>query len=63
MEAVNSPSHPFRPALIAGGLALFGWAWSISDVGIPDVLWLVTVALTLVFLVALAIGAVRHARA
>ena len=45
-----------------GALALAGWIWSLSNVHIPGALWLVTVALTLVFIVLLAYGVVRRAR-
>ena len=47
---------------IVGALALAGWAWSFSNVHIPDVLWFATVALTLVFVGLLAYGLVARSR-
>ena len=62
METTNS--QPNRILAAVGLLVLTGWAWSLSNVAIPDVLWLVTVALTLVFiglLVAAGVRRMRHA--
>jgi hypothetical protein len=49
-------------AAIAGALAVAGWIWALSDEGMPDALWLVTVALT-VIAIALAIYAAVRGRA
>ena len=60
MEAVNS--QPNRVLAAVGLLVLVGWAWSLSNVAIPDVLWFVNMALTLVFIGLLVAAAVRLAR-
>ena len=54
MEAVNSNRVLAAIAL----LVLTGWAWALSNAGMPDAVWLVNAALTIVLaglLVALAI--------
>ena len=33
---------------IAAALAVVGWIWALSDEGMPDALWLLTVALTII---------------
>jgi hypothetical protein len=48
-------------AAIAGALAVAGWIWALSNADMPDVLWLLTVALT-VIAIALAIYAVVRGR-
>ena len=48
-------------AAIAGVLAVAGWIWAFSNANMPDVLWLLTVLLTLVA-VALAIYAMVRGR-
>ena len=60
METTNS--QPNRILAAIGLLVLVGWAWSLSNVGIPDVVWLANAALTVVFLVLLAVAAVRLMR-
>jgi hypothetical protein len=60
MEAVDSQRS--RVLAAVGVLALTGWAWSLSDVAIPGVLWLVTVVLTLVFICMLAVAGVHRMR-
>jgi hypothetical protein len=45
----NSTLH--RTVKIVAAVALAGWIWAFSNVGMPDALWLVTVALTLVAIV------------
>jgi hypothetical protein len=49
-------------AAIAGALAVAGWIWALSNADMPDVLWLLTVALTVIAIV-LAIYAVVRGRA
>lgn len=56
MEAVNSNRVLAAIAL----LVLTGWAWALSNVGMPDAVWLVNAALTLVLVVLLAALAVRR---
>ena len=35
-------------AAVAAVLAVAGWIWALSDAGMPDALWLLTVALTII---------------
>jgi len=49
-------------AAIAGALAVGGWIWAFSNADMPDVLWLLTVALT-VIAIGLAIYAAVQGRA
>ena len=35
-------------AAAAAVLAVAGWVWALSDAGMPDALWLLTVALTVI---------------
>ncbi len=35
-------------AAIAGALAVAGWIWAFSNADMPDVLWLLTVTLTVI---------------
>jgi hypothetical protein len=49
-------------AAIAGAIAVAGWIWALSNADMPDVLWLMTVALTVV-VIALVIYAVVRGRA
>lgn len=54
-----------RPNRLLAGVGLLvatGWAWSLSNVSIPDVLWLVNMGLTLVFVGLLAVTLVRRVR-
>lgn len=60
MEAADS--RPNRILAAVGLLVLAGWLWALSNVGMPDALWLANVALTLVFLGLLAATMVRRAR-
>jgi hypothetical protein len=60
VETANS--QPNRILAAVGLLVLVGWAWSLSNVGIPDVVWLANAALTIVFLVLLALAGVRLLR-
>ena len=48
-------------AIAAGILAVIGWIWALSNADMPDVLWLLTVALTIVA-IALAVYAVMRGR-
>ena len=58
----TADSQPNRILAAVGLLVLVGWAWSLSNVGMPDVVWLANAALTIVFLVLLAVAAVRLTR-
>lgn len=49
-------------AAIAGALAIAGWIWALSNADMPDVLWLLTVALTAIA-IGLAIYALVRGRA
>jgi hypothetical protein len=49
-------------AAIAGALAVAGWIWALTNADMPDGLWLLTVALT-VIAIGLAIYAVVRGRA
>jgi hypothetical protein len=60
MDSANS--QPNRVLAAVGLLVVTGWAWSFSNVAIPDVLWFVTVALTLLFIGMLAVAGVRRIR-
>ena len=60
MEAVNS--EPNRVLAAIGLLVLAGWAWALSNVGMPDVAWLANAALTIVFIVLLVVAGVRQLR-
>ena len=59
MEAKPGPN---RILAAIGVLVLVGWIWSLSDVAIPDVLWLANAALTLVFIVLLVVAGVQRLR-
>jgi hypothetical protein len=48
-------------AAIAGVLAVAGWIWAFTNADMPDALWLLTVALTVVA-IALALYAVMRGR-
>ena len=48
-------------AAIAGVLAVAGWIWAFSNADMPDALWFLTVALTIVA-IALAVYAVMRGR-
>ena len=48
-------------AAVAGVLAIAGWIWAFSNADMPDALWLLTVALTIVA-IALAVYAVMRGR-
>ena len=60
METVNS--QPNRVLAAVGLLVVTGWAWSLSNVTIPAVLWFATVLLTLVFIALLAVAGVQRIR-
>lgn len=47
--------------MIAGVLAVVGWIWALTNYEMPDALWLLTVALTIVA-IALALYAVMRGR-
>ena len=47
---------------LAAALAVAGWIWALTDAGMPDALWLLTVALTIIA-IALAIYALVQRRA
>jgi hypothetical protein len=49
-------------AAVAGALALAGWIWALSNADMPGILWLLTVALT-VIAIALAVYAAMQGRA
>jgi hypothetical protein len=55
-------SQPNRVLAAVGVLVVTGWAWSLSNVAIPGLLWFATVLLTLVFLGLLAVAGVRRIR-
>ena len=59
---MEAKSQPNRVLAAVGVLAFTGWAWSLSNVTIPDVLWFVTVLLTLVFIGLLVVAGVRRIR-
>jgi hypothetical protein len=48
-------------AAVAAVLAVAGWIWALSDEGMPGVMWLLTVALTIVA-IALAVYALMRSR-
>ena len=48
-------------AIVAAVLAVIGWIWSLTNYEMPDVLWLLTVALSIVA-IALALYAIVRAR-
>lgn len=48
--------------MAVGVLVVAGWVWALSNVGMPDYLWLANVALTLVFVGLLTVTLVRQAR-
>ena len=58
----TATTQPNRVIAAVGLLVLTGWAWSLSNVAIPDLLWFATVLLTLVFIVLVAIAGVRRIR-
>ena len=60
MEAANQQQN--RVLAAVGVLVFTGWAWSLSNVAIPDVLWLATAALTLVFIGMLVVAGVQRVR-
>ena len=60
MEAVNS--QPNRALAAVGVLVVTGWAWSLSNVAIPGILWFATMLLTLVFIGMLAMAGIRQIR-
>lgn len=49
-------------AIVAGVLAVIGWIWAVSDEGMPDILWLLTVALTAIAIALAVYAAVRSRR-
>jgi hypothetical protein len=55
-------SHQNRVLAAIGVLVLTGWAWSLSNVAIPDALWLANAALTLVFVGMLVVAGVQRVR-
>ena len=59
MEAKTKPN---RVLAAVGVLVVTGWAWSLSNVAIPDVLWFLTALLTLVFIGLLVVAGVRRVR-
>ena len=60
MEAANSS---FSRALAAiAVLVVTGWAWALSNVGMPDAVWLANAALTIVLIVLLAVVLVGRLR-
>ena len=48
-------------AIVAAVLAVIGWIWSLTNYEMPDVLWLLTVALSIVA-IALALYAIVRRR-
>jgi hypothetical protein len=58
----SADSQPNRVLAAVGLLVITGWAWSLSNIAIPDVLWFVTMLLTLVFIGLLAVAGVRRIR-
>jgi hypothetical protein len=59
---MEAEPRPNRILAAIGVLVLVGWIWSLSDVAIPDVLFLANAALTLVFIVLLAVAGVQRLR-
>ena len=56
METVN----PNRVLAAIALLVVVGWAWALSNVGMPDPVWLVNAALTLALIVLLVALAIRR---
>ncbi len=46
-------------AAIAGALAIAGWIWALTNADMPDALWLLTVALTIVAIALVVYALVR----
>ena len=60
MEAVHPQSNRVLAAVAV--LVVTGWAWSLSNVSIPDVLWLVNAGLTVLLVVLLVVAGLRRVR-
>ena len=60
MEAAKSPTSRVLAAVAV--LVVTGWAWALSNVGMPDAVWLANAALTIVLLVLLAVVLVGRVR-
>jgi hypothetical protein len=59
---MDHTSNPNRVVAALALLVLTGWAWALSNVGMPDPVWLVNAALTLVFVVLLVVVGIRRVR-
>lgn len=57
METVN-PKNRVLAAITL--LVLVGWAWALSNVGMPDAVWVVNAALTLALVALLVAFAIRR---
>ena len=57
---MNDSSHFTRVLAALTLLVVTGWAWSLSNVGIPDAVWLANAALTLVLVVLLLAAGIRR---
>jgi hypothetical protein len=58
MEAVNS--NPGRVLAAIALLVFTGWVWALSNVSMPDGVWMVNAGLTVVLLVLLVVVGVRR---
>ena len=57
---MNATSHSTRVLAALALLVFTGWAWSLSNVGIPGAVWLANAALTLVLVVLLVAAGIRR---
>jgi hypothetical protein len=58
MESTTSQLN--RPLAAIAVLVIVGWGWALSNVTMPDAVWLVNAALTLVLVVLLVVVGVRR---
>ena len=56
----HTTSQLNRPLAAIAVLVLTGWAWALSNVTMPDAVWLVNAALTLVLVVLLVVVGLRR---
>jgi len=58
--------HPISNAshllAVIGLLVLTGWVWALSNVGMPDAVWLANAALTLAFVVLVVVVGIQRMR-
>ena len=62
METTHTHTPANRVLAAIAVLVVIGWAWSLSNVGIPDVVWLVNAALTSVLIGMLAFVGIQRLR-